>query len=108
MAIQIVIPQIPQVKIPTIPDFSNISINTAEIQASVKAAGEIAKNGRRTSLFAQLAPYKAKCICICGEKHGLSEDERISASKLVAELLANNWLDDATRHWAEENGIMVP
>ena len=107
MEIKINIPKIAPVKVPTIPNFSNIKVDTTAINASVDAAVANSKNIKRTSLFAQLSPFKAKTITIMGKPGTLSEADRIKATKIVEELKANNWLDAENEKWCIANGITI-
>lgn len=107
MEIKINIPKIEPVKVPTIPNFSNIKVDTSAINATVETAAESAKNIKRASLFAQLAPFKAKTIPIMGKACTLSEDDRITATKIVSQLIENNWLDAENEKWCIANGITI-
>lgn len=103
--IKIDIPNIQPINIPKVPDFSNVKIDTTEIQSSVQAAQKIAKESKRNCLFAQLASYKVKTVPICGKINPLSEDDRSAVQKIIDQLVANNWLDEQTKNWCSENGI---
>lgn len=107
MAIKIVVPSIPQVKIPEIPNFSNVKVDTTGIQASVKAANQATKEIKRSSLFARLAPYKAKTVSILGKSNPLSETDKTAVTKLCKDIKENGWLDAGTENWCKEQGINI-
>ena len=105
--VRINIPEIPTVKMPTIPDFSNIKVDTSGINSTVTAAIDCSKSVKRTCLITQLATYKTKTISIMGQSRSLSEEDRIAVEKIITELHANDWLDSSTREWCANNNITV-
>ena len=86
----------------------DIKIDTSGIAAAgkaVAAAMEVTKNLPRQNAHTQLGCFKMKTMPLLGQKRSLSEEDRVSATKLVAEMQANNWLTEADIQWCYENGI---
>jgi len=92
--------------IPTI-TIPEIKVDTSGIKAVVQKGSAAGKNIERSTLFAQLASYKVKTVPILGNRRPLCEEDMAAVTKIVAKLNANNWLDENTRSWCDENAIPV-